>query len=268
VGERTRYSKHFLVHHGEDFRFWGEREARILQALGRAGAPVTPAARWIAGASQAPRLVSDDAGPTVDLWSRLRATREDGSAAPDPVFAEPGHWWALARQSLVVLDAIHERRVVHLDFKADNLCIPWQSAGGQAGDETQNAPISLRFEKATLIDFAFSLSAEETAAPRATAHRAAGVRIPVAALAGSARGRPGAAAWPACSNSIGAATCSVSRRCSGSICRSSRTRCRTAGRSRRTRRPVRSFIGCWTSMVPNGPRTGPTGSWWRSPPTP
>ena len=40
------------------------------------------------------------------------------------VFEDCAHWWALARHCLIALDAIHELQLVHLDLKADNVCIP------------------------------------------------------------------------------------------------------------------------------------------------
>ena len=40
------------------------------------------------------------------------------------VFEDCAHWWALARHCLIALDAIHDLQLVHLDLKADNVCIP------------------------------------------------------------------------------------------------------------------------------------------------
>ena len=73
-------------------------------------------------------------------------------------FADCAHWWALARHALIALDAIHELHLVHLDLKADNVCIPWaRSDSAQAG---LGHPAALRFGELALIDFAFALSVD------------------------------------------------------------------------------------------------------------
>src|SRR5204863_376104 len=62
-------------------------------------------------------------GVTVDHWATLLPLERDGATLRN-VFEDCAHWWALARHSLIALDAIHELHVVHLDLKADNICIP------------------------------------------------------------------------------------------------------------------------------------------------
>ncbi|MGZ5131917.1 MAG: hypothetical protein ACXWJ1_11400 [Caldimonas sp.] len=95
---------------------------------------------------------------TIDHWTTLLPVQRDG-AALGHVFEDCAHWWALARASLIALDAIHELHLVHLDLKADNLCIPVGPA-----DFDPHAPGALLtpdFERIALIDFAFSLVSGE-----------------------------------------------------------------------------------------------------------
>ena len=81
-----------------------------------------------------------------------------GDVALRSVFEDCAHWWSLAKQCLVALDALHSLGFVHLDFKPDNVCVPWAPAG--AGRPVQGQPLVPRFRGLALIDVAFSLLPE------------------------------------------------------------------------------------------------------------
>ena len=74
------------------------------------------------------------------------------------MFADCASWWALARQCLIALDPLHALGFVHLDLKADNVCIPWRSAHAELPAAGQ--PLALDFEGLALIDVAYSLLPE------------------------------------------------------------------------------------------------------------
>ncbi|MEO5844805.1 MAG: hypothetical protein ABIQ33_08180, partial [Caldimonas sp.] len=159
-GERRRYTKRFLATAAGDFSEWTEREWRILARLvGHGIKPVPDVVRFDRGASDRAALVQTyDAGITVDHWATLLPLERDGTTLRN-VFEDCAHWWALARSSLVALDAIHELRLVHLDLKADNVCIP---AGPADFDpHIRGQRLQPRFDDIALIDFAFSLVSGE-----------------------------------------------------------------------------------------------------------
>jgi serine/threonine protein kinase len=159
-GERRRYTKRFLATPEGDFREWTEREWRILARLvGHGIKPVPDVVQFDRGAADRAALVQTfDAGVTVDHWATLLPLERDGVLLRN-VFEDSAHWWSLARHSLIALDAIHELHLVHLDLKADNICIPV----GPADFDPFGGGRSLhpRFEDITLIDFAFSLISGE-----------------------------------------------------------------------------------------------------------
>ena len=160
-GERRRYTKRFLATPAGDFRHWTEREWRILARLvGHGIVPVPDVVQFDRGAADRPALVQTyDAGVTVDHWATLLPVERDGRLLRH-VFEDCAHWWALARHCLIALDAIHELQLVHLDLKADNICIPVSPA-----DFDPHLPGQLltpRFEQIALIDFAFSLVSGES----------------------------------------------------------------------------------------------------------
>jgi hypothetical protein len=159
-GERRRYTKRFLATSQGDFREWTEREWRILARLiGHGIKPVPDVVQFDRGAADRPALVQTyDAGITVDHWATLLPLERDGALLRN-VFEECAHWWALARHCLIALDAIHELRVVHLDLKADNVCIPAGPVDFDPGGGERS--LHPRFEDVTLIDFAFSLVSGE-----------------------------------------------------------------------------------------------------------
>ncbi|MEO6364033.1 MAG: hypothetical protein ABIO71_12445, partial [Caldimonas sp.] len=160
-GERRCYTKRFLATPDGDFREWTEREWRILARLvGHGLKPVPEIVQFDRGSADRPALVQTyDAGITVDHWATLLPLERDGVLLKN-VFEDCAHWWALARHTLVALDAIHELRLVHLDLKADNVCIPVGPAGfdPRAGSERALHPC---FDDLTLIDFAFSVVSGE-----------------------------------------------------------------------------------------------------------
>lgn len=159
-GERRSYTKRFLATEAGDFRHWTEREWRILARLvGHGVKPVPDVVRFDRGARGRTALVQTyDAGVTVDFWGTLLPVARDGRVLRH-VFQDCAHWWALARHCLLALDAIHELQLVHLDLKADNVCIPLGPA-----DFDPHVPgqvLHARFEEISLIDFAFSLVSGE-----------------------------------------------------------------------------------------------------------
>jgi hypothetical protein len=160
-GERRRYTKRFLATAAGDFRHWTEREWRILARLvGHGIGPVPDVVQFDRGAIDRPALVQTyDAGVTVDHWATLLPVARDDGALRH-VFEDCAHWWALARHCLIALDAIHELQLVHLDLKADNVCIPLGPADFDPHDAAQL--LSPRFEQIALIDFAFSLVSGES----------------------------------------------------------------------------------------------------------
>ena len=160
-GERRRYTKRFLATGDTDFRQWTEREWRILARLvGHGVGPVPDVVQFDRGFAGRPALVQTyDAGVTVDHWATLLPVERDGAVLRH-VFEDCAHWWALARHCLIALDAIHELHLVHLDLKADNVCIPLGPA-----DFDPHAPeqtLYPRFDQIALIDFAFSLISGES----------------------------------------------------------------------------------------------------------
>jgi hypothetical protein len=160
-GERRRYTQRFLATEAGDFRHWTEREWRILARLvGHGVGPVPDVVQFDRGSADRPALVQTyDAGVTVDHWATLLPVERDGTVLRH-VFEDCAHWWALARHCLLALDAIHELHLVHLDLKADNVCIPLGPA-----DFDPHAPdrtLHPRFEQIALIDFAFSLISGES----------------------------------------------------------------------------------------------------------
>ncbi|MBV9890160.1 MAG: hypothetical protein JO090_04645, partial [Rhizobacter sp.] len=155
-GEERRYTKRFLETASGDFRPWTEREWRILDRLGARGdAAVARVVRFFpADDTGMPRLQTRDAGPTVDQWAALVPLRRTAPVLPY-VFGDCANWWALARQCLIAFEPLHALGFVHLDFKADNVCLPCkpqQSARPVAGQ-----PMTPDFEHLALIDVAFSL---------------------------------------------------------------------------------------------------------------
>ena len=159
-GERRRYTKRFLATAAGDFREWTEREWRILARLvGHGVRSVPQVVQFDRGAADRAALVQTyDAGITVDHWATLLPLERDGVRLRN-VFEDCAHWWALARHCLVALDSIHALQLVHLDLKADNVCVP--VAPADFDPLAAERLLRPRFDDLALIDFAFSLVSGE-----------------------------------------------------------------------------------------------------------
>ena len=160
AGERRRYTKRFLCTTEGDFRHWTEREWRILARLvGHGAAAVPEVLRFERGTRGQPSMVQTyDAGITVDHWTTLLPVRRDRRVLRH-VFEDCAHWWALAFHALRALDEIHALQLVHLDLKADNICIPIAPADFDPCVAGQ--VLRPEFDQLALIDFAFSLISGE-----------------------------------------------------------------------------------------------------------
>jgi hypothetical protein len=160
AGERRRYTKRFLATGGADFRQWTDREWRILARLIGHGVRCVPAVvQYHGGAEGGLReLQTYDAGVSVDQWATLLPVERDGRRRRS-VFDDCAHWWALAHHCLAALEEIHALELVHLDVKADNLCIPFSPPDFDPADPM--ARLHVDFGRFALIDFAFSLVSRE-----------------------------------------------------------------------------------------------------------
>ena len=128
-GERRRYTKRFLNSTDGDFAHWTEREWRILARLIGHGIGCVPdVVQFDRGLVPGTQLVQTyDAGVTVDQWATLLPLDRDGRVYRH-MFEDCAHWWALAHHCLSALKEIHQLRLVHLDVKGDNVCIPYAPA--------------------------------------------------------------------------------------------------------------------------------------------
>ena len=104
-----------------------------------------------------------DAGVTVDQWTtRLPVAR--GGAMLRQFFEDCAHWWALAQHCIAALEEIHALQLVHLDIKADNICIPYAPTNFDPDATGDGIRLRATFTQLALIDFAFSLVSRETLA--------------------------------------------------------------------------------------------------------
>ncbi len=160
AGERRRYTKRFLETGDADFRQWTEREWRILARLIGHGIRCVPdVVKFDGGAEGGVRQVQTyDAGVTVDQWAMLLPVAR-GGAVLRHVFEDCAHWWALAHHCLAALEEIHALQLVHLDIKADNICIPF--APTDFDPDASGVRLRATFTNLALIDFAFSVVSRE-----------------------------------------------------------------------------------------------------------
>ena len=151
--EGAVFSKRFLKRpNGVDYGYWTERETRFVGHFGGARMPqvVQPALlKFQAGGIE--RVDTQDAGPSLDNWQKLRGIREGQPGRCVSLFDEAGEVALLLRACLKALHGLHTLGIVHCDIKADNLCLAY------LGDPLGENGIRLDYGELRVIDFAFSV---------------------------------------------------------------------------------------------------------------
>lgn len=142
-----------------DYRYWAERENFFLREFlkkQKTFTHVVQARHLISEDEAAKQVLTCDAGITIADWLRVKARYADTATLSHP-FQRSDVFLRLIRACLVALKEIHEHRIVHCDFKEDNICIPYApyATDPAQGDERR---IHIEFEKLKLIDFAFSIA--------------------------------------------------------------------------------------------------------------
>lgn len=99
-------------------------------------------------------VVTKDAGITIEDWMRIQPRYSNGDSWRTP-FQHTGVFLQLLRACLVALREIHSHGIVHCDFNAENICIPYIPYPYEG-----SGYVSLRFEQLQIIDFAFSVTTE------------------------------------------------------------------------------------------------------------
>ena len=153
------FSKRF----GSGLSVWDERETELLRKLNIRNVDCvqrlaeasltreTPAGGLSAG------LRTYHAWQTLEQWRGLPVRREPGTRVAN-VFRDCAIWFMTVRQSLYALQQIHEQSCLHLDIKADNLCIPALALPSLGAFKAPyQGAFRLDFARLSLIDFAFSL---------------------------------------------------------------------------------------------------------------
>jgi serine/threonine protein kinase len=100
------------------------------------------------------QIATFDAGLTLEDWLGLKPRYADRKTLSHP-FHHAAALLSLLRACLLALREIHERGIVHLDIKADNICLPYQPYPFKP---QPGALVQLDFDRLKLIDFAFSIS--------------------------------------------------------------------------------------------------------------
>jgi len=157
--QTCRYRKEFKPLKGDSERalYWEQREIGFLrqfeeQKIKRVVqyAAIQRKASAAYATPQYDKLETLDAGVTIADWLRVQPRYADGRLLDHP-FQPIGMFLRLLRACLSALREIHSHGIQHLDFKHDNVCIPFEPYPYRDGQ-----PLTLRFDKLRLIDFSYS----------------------------------------------------------------------------------------------------------------
>lgn len=131
-----------------DYAAWTEREHVIL--LNLTSRRIKHVQEPEGYSTRKKYFESLDAGPDLKHWLDLPVSCKGEEL--EHIFQDCAHWFSLARWGILALKGINETACVHLDIKADNICLPCQL--GNSNPKTQVLP---DWPNLRLIDFAFSI---------------------------------------------------------------------------------------------------------------
>ena len=257
-GEPRRFTKRFLLTPAGDYRPWTERERRVLQRAGtrarcggREGDPLRRrgAGRPVGAADRRCRRHGRAVGDARSVAPRRRDAAQRGRGLRPLVGARAALPARARAASRAGLRAPRPQGRQHLH------------PVGAFGDAARGRRAARAALRCAGLHRRGVLAAAGCRAGRAAAdRRRADVRVPIAAPARGARGRPARPPRRRPASSTGAATCSAWRRCCGAICPRSRTASRPAGRRSATPRRAPSCACCWMRTLRIARRSGRTAS--------
>lgn len=145
------FRKQFLAVEAEggrtDYGPWTEREHVLVMNLSHSNVPHVQAFRAMVRGEY---FETEDAGPDLKHWLDLPVTR--AGLELDHVVFDCANWFSLARWSLQALRGVNNLGFVHLDLKADNLCLP-----SKMPFDAGSGLVLPDWPRLCLIDFAFSV---------------------------------------------------------------------------------------------------------------
>jgi len=147
------YRKRFLkTASGADYSYWTEREIRFVSHFASVKTPQVARPKLVEYGSTAVKQVdTQDAGPSLDNWLKLRVSPANRPDRVGPVFADLAEVARLLCACINALHELHRHGIVHCDLKADNICL------GYVGAPLGADGLRLDYGKLSLIDFAFSV---------------------------------------------------------------------------------------------------------------
>lgn len=147
------YRKRFLkTASGADYSYWTEREIRFVSHFASLKTPQVARPKLVEYGSAAVKQVdTQDAGPSLDNWLKLRVSPANRPDRAGPLFAEVAEVARLLCACINALHELHRHGIVHCDIKADNICLGY--VGAPLGEDG----LRLDYDSLSLIDFAFSV---------------------------------------------------------------------------------------------------------------
>ncbi|MFM8333522.1 MAG: hypothetical protein ACKN9T_17735, partial [Candidatus Methylumidiphilus sp.] len=147
------YRKRFLkTADGRDFSYWTEREIRFVSHFASVKTPqVARPKRVEYGGAAVKQVDTQDAGPSLDNWLKLRVSPAHRPDRIGPLFADHADIARLLCACLQALHGLHQDGIIHCDIKADNICL------GYLGTPLTEDGLRLDYARLSLIDFSFSV---------------------------------------------------------------------------------------------------------------
>ena len=147
------YRKRFLkTAAGADYSYWTEREIRFVSHFASVKTPHVARPKLVEYGDAAVKQVdTQDAGPSLDHWLKLRVSPANRPDRIGPLFADPAEVARLLCACINALHELHKDGIVHCDLKADNICL------GFVGEPLGEDGLRLDYDRLSLIDFAFSV---------------------------------------------------------------------------------------------------------------
>ena len=156
-GKPCVFKKYFKPTGLSDFDYWNKRDIEFLLDFQQKHL------QYVAQISEIERdekgvltmIGTFNAGVSVGDWLRIKPVFANSQTLEHP-FHHVGLFLMLLRSCLTALKEIHQHGIIHCDFSASDICIPYYYTNING-----NNYIKLDFSKIKLIDFSFSIASDK-----------------------------------------------------------------------------------------------------------
>lgn len=133
-------------------RYWVEREMMFILVAKDSPYMVRTSLLYDNKGSKAESVITRDAGLSINDWLHIIPQQNTVSPAIRHPFQYVSEFLKLAKACLEALYDIHQRHIIHIDIKSDNICLPYTPYPFNG-----NGVLQIDYSNIAIIDFTYAV---------------------------------------------------------------------------------------------------------------